>query len=147
MAAQADGHPLLPLDFEPVDRRVEHLVGFGLGSAQKVGDLHRRVVLLRNDQFHGTILLLGRVMRPSRSHDLPHLEIFTCAGFCLGSRAALGPRECVGPRIHDLPQRGARKSLNLRDPACGSISRSRTPRPGAFACTAFAREAAPARFP
>ena len=81
VAAQADGHPLLPLDFESVDRRVEHLVGFGLGSAQKIGDLHRRVVLLRNDQFHGTILLLGRMMRPSRSHDLPHLEIFTCAGF------------------------------------------------------------------
>ncbi|BAN77338.1 hypothetical protein AEQU_1369 [Adlercreutzia equolifaciens DSM 19450] len=87
------------------------------------------------------------MMRPSRSHDLPHLEIFTCAGFCLSSRAALGPRECVGPRIHDLPRSRARKSLNLRVPACGSVSRSRAPRLRSFACTAFAHETALARFP
>ena len=60
---------------------IDNYDSFTYNLSHLVKEAGAEVTVLRNDQFHGTILLLGRVMRPSRSHDLPHLEIFTCAGF------------------------------------------------------------------
>ena len=88
MAAQTDGHPLLAVNLEPVDRRRIYLVGFRLARAQKARNLGCRVVFLRYDQFHMALLAPERLPRTgNRSHDCPDSSVFTCAGILLPYRA------------------------------------------------------------
>ena len=81
MAAQADGHPFLAVDFKAVHGRGIHLVRLRFLRAQQRSDLRCGVVLLGYHQLHVASLLVFRAVPATSLTRLPHSFIYVCGDF------------------------------------------------------------------